>query len=241
MTIVRPDVTFDAKKHKYYLDGEELLGISTVAKIGGALDAFGVASAWGYNLGVEGAYEIRNLSQFETLKAFKDEMKRRGLTPWSKSKKAQDRGNYVHDVLEALATSGEVPDLDGIAGEEAGHARGVLKWYVEWQPSFVSTEVQVVSATHKFAGRYDIRARVKDVLCLIDLKTSKRVYEEQHFPQLMGYEIASVEMGFPPTEEQYVLNTHPDGTYDFVLSTAIEEDFLAFLAAAKSIRRMKGK
>ena len=78
-------------------------------------------------------------------------------------------------------------------------------------------------------------------LCLVDLKTSKDVYPEQHFPQLAGYELASVEMGFPPTDAQFVLNTKADGTYKFVRSTATADDFLNYLAAYRSIKRLSKK
>ncbi len=76
-------------------------------------------------------------------------------------------------------------------------------------------------------------------LLLVDLKTSKRVYPKSHFPQLAGYELASVEMGFPPTDAQFVLNTHPDGTYDFKRSWATPDDFIAFCDAMRAIKRLE--
>jgi hypothetical protein len=79
----------------------------------------------------------------------------------------------------------------------------------------------------------------QDALCLVDLKTSKSVYPTSHMAQLSGYELASVEMGFPATDAQFVLNTHPDGTYDFVPSWSQAEDFLAYLGALRAIRRIE--
>jgi hypothetical protein len=195
-------------------------------------------------------------------------LKARGQTPWTTRDKAADRGTWVHDILEQLAQEDEVPtakDIESYSEEIRGHVRAVIAWYLDYRPTFVATEVQVTSAEHGFAGRYDIRCmvpvhklrdhldcgRLRDLdeidggpdfvsaLCLVDLKTSKDVYPEQHFPQLSGYELASVEMGFPPTDAQFVLQTRPDGTYQFKRSWSVPEDFLAYLGALKAIRRIQ--
>jgi hypothetical protein len=115
----------------------------------------------------------------------------------------------------------------------------------------VALEVQVASLEHGFAGRYDVRCMIDAArlglppglkrLCLVDLKTSKRIYPLTHYPQLAGYELASVEMGFPATDAQFVLNTHPDGTYSFEQSYATGEDFLAYLGAMRAIRRLQAE
>jgi hypothetical protein len=80
-------------------------------------------------------------------------------------------------------------------------------------------------------------------LCLLDLKTSKGVYPETHFPQLEGYEGAGVEMGFPATDARLVLNTWPTGEHepgrDLCVSWATYEHFLAYLEAMRAIRRIK--
>lgn len=268
--INRPATEFEPVEHKYTLNGTTLLGMSTVAKIGGAEETWGIASAWGYRIGREGALEVMNdwgepgreVSNEELYR----ELKSRGLTPWGQRDKAASRGTWVHDVFEALAQEKAMPDLSGIDDEHRGHAQALLKWFVDYRPIFTATEVQVTSERLGVAGRYDIEAllgaeqlvplfedhesvqaeRVRaeadmkgSALCLIDLKTSKGVYPTTHFPQLSGYELARVEMGFPPTDAQFILNTHPDGTYDFVPSWSTPEDFEGYAAALRSIRRVE--
>jgi hypothetical protein len=266
MTITRPATDFDGPSHTYTLEGEELLGVSTVAKIGGAESTWGVASAWGFRIGYEGAYEVlsqhargivtRQGSWPEHSDNLRNELKARGLTPWSVRDKAADRGTFVHDILERLGQEGEVPsatEIDSTYSEEIrGHVRAVIAWYLDYRPTFVATEVQVTSK-HGFAGRYDLRCFIdlhlrdeldlqqgdQRALCLVDLKTSKDVNPLTHVPQLSGYELASVEMGFPPTDAQFVLQTRPDGTYQFKQSWSTAEDFLAYLGALKAIRRIE--
>jgi hypothetical protein len=269
--ISRAPTSFVGKSHSYYLGGDKLAGVSSVAKIGDQ-DAWGVASAWGFRIGYEGAYEVfegigpaEEQRFVQSKDHLRELLQRRGATPWATRDKAGDRGTWVHDVLEGLGQSGEV-DLSGASDETRPHAQAVCKWFVDYRPQFVATEVQVVSERHRFAGRYDVRALISakrlldlfedhdsyqeknvremaeaggDALCLIDLKTSKRCYPTSHFPQLSGYEVASREMGFPATQAQFVLNTHPDGTYDFIPSWSNGEDFLDYLAAFNAIKRIQ--
>jgi hypothetical protein len=283
--IDRPVVNFDAIAHKYELEnGEPLSGVSSVAKLGGADDTWGIASAWGFRVGYEGAWDV--VDELDGLPADKDELRselnRRRLTPWGQRDKAGDRGTWAHDVLEQLGQAGEVADVTTFPDEVRGHVRSLYRFYLELRPSFVALEVQVASRVHGFAGRYDVRALIdaerilpaidpirtdpqaerirelaaegKRALGLLDLKTSKRIYPETHFPQLEGYEGAGVEMGYPATDFRAVINTHPDGKFqlaktdddgefatDFGVSWNTYEDFLDLLPTYKAIKRMKAR
>jgi hypothetical protein len=282
--IDRPETSFDAIEHAYYSEtGERLLGVSTVAKVGGVDDTWGIASAWGFRIGYEGAHELLSPigggADGKAWPATKDDLRQMlkdaGLTPWATRDRAADRGSWVHDVLEELGQEGQVPDMRAFeakhGAEAAGHARSVMAWFLAMRPQFVAMEVQVASRTHGFAGRYDVRAKVEArrvlqcidplrddeparrvrelaergewALGLIDLKTSKGIYPTTHFPQLEGYEGAGVEMGYPATDFRAVLNTWPTGEHesarDFAVSWSTYEDFLGYLGAMRSIRRLK--
>ena len=188
--IDRPDVDFDAVQHVYAMEGSDLLpggtmGISTVAKVGGVDDTWGIASAWGFRIGYEGAHALASekggLQPFEaevwdsetkgpktivvrTQDDLRAALKFANLTPWATRDKAAERGSWVHDVLEELGQDGKVHDPVAFRekhGEEAeGHARSVMAWFLHFRPSFVAMEVQVASRTHVFAGRYDVRCKI---------------------------------------------------------------------------------
>lgn len=285
--IDRPDVDFDAVEHVYSIGGERVAGVSSVAKIGGADDSFGIASGWGFRVGYESAWDYLQANPLPATKdGLREELKTRGMTPWAKKDRAAERGSAVHDALEELAQNDTVPIPEKFAEDEQGHVRSVLKWYLHFRPRFVATEVQVASRTHLFAGRYDLRvlirarlllplvdmpgmerlrqdpqavrirelaARDELALCLVDLKTSKRIYPETHFPQLSGYELAGVEMGYPATDCQLVLNTNEDGSFralpeknewdewsaDQAVSWSQPQDFVGLLAAFRTIKRLK--
>ncbi len=164
--IDRPVVDFDAVAHRYRLDtGEDLAGVSSVAKIGGAEDTWGIASAWGFRIGYEGAFDVAaDLVPADEWPGAKDDLReilrQRGLTPWSKRDKAAERGTWVHDVLESLGQDGEVADLAKFPDEVRGHVQSLYRWFLAFRPEFVALEVQVASRQYGFAGRYDVRAKV---------------------------------------------------------------------------------
>lgn len=274
--INRPETNFDGASHKYTktATGDVLYGVSTVAKIGEAEDSFSIGSAWGFRIGYEGVNQLLLDSVPELAWGdpydLRKELQARGLTPWATRDEAALRGNWAHDLLEALATDGtiNIDRMQRANDERQGHARAILNWFIKYRPRFVATEVQVTSDTHNFAGRYDIRCIIdakrllyfadelklndqqREVireyadrgvwpLCLVDLKTSKSIYPTSHYVQLEGYELAGVEMGFPPTDLRLVLNTRPDGTFRFEAGYAKPEHFLVYLEALKAIRYLK--
>jgi hypothetical protein len=222
-----------------------------------------------YKLAEEGDLRTLYSDEWALRKALSEE----GLAPWSKRDRAAERGSWVHDVLEHLGQDGKVPSLDEFPPEVRAHVRSVLRWFLWLRPSFVAMEVQIASRTHGFAGRYDVRLKAdarkllecidplrddwqakrirelaavgKDALGLVDLKTSKSVYPETHFPQLEGYEGGGVEMGFPETDFRAVLNTNEDESFeparDFAISWATYDDFLGLLAAFRAIRDMEDR
>src|SRR5271170_1130947 len=106
--IERPNVIYDDKKHTYELDGVKLDGVSTVAKIG-ETEIWGVASAWAFRIGYEGAYDVLtdsaewagtpnpNIYAQQGKDALREALKQARKTPWNKTDEAKDRGNAIHE------------------------------------------------------------------------------------------------------------------------------------------------
>lgn len=167
LKIDRPDVVFDAAKHVYYLNGERVVGVSSVAKVIGFEETWGIASAWGFRVGYEGTWDRLESAAgryegnpWQDKDALRAELKDHKLTPWDTRDRAADRGTWVHDVLEGLAESGTVPEGEDWTDEVRGHVRAIMRWFLAMRPVFVATEVLVASRTHRFAGRYDFRCLV---------------------------------------------------------------------------------
>lgn len=169
------------------------------------------------------------------------------------------RGVSVHDALETFAKTGEMPEPSMFPPEEQGYVRGLVQ-FLSHIPSVqsIATEVMVGSIEHGFAGRYDWRFKTTEAHkvvkhrtpvrgaqwaelppgeFMLDLKTSSDVYPSHH-RQLEGYEGASIECGYGPTDARGILNVDAEGNYKFVRSRALYEDFLCVLRVWQSDRQM---
>ena len=203
-----------------------------------------------------GGWQVAGRDQvLEQLKAF-------GLDKDHVTSQAGDRGQSVHDAFELWSKEGLKPDPSIFSEQEHGYVEALLK-FIEDVPSLeaISWENQVASMEHQYAGRYDFRGRtnLEHEVCfrvtktrreyyailppgfgMIDLKTSKDVYFNQH-RQNEGYEIASVECGYEPTVWRAVLNVQKDGKYQLVRSVAEPSDWFAALEFYRSERAMQAR
>src|ERR1017187_2600108 len=180
-----------------------------------------------------------------------------GIDHRSETGKDAERGVGVHSVLEDWATTQKIPNVADFPEVQRGYIRGLSKWLMEWQPAFVEAELMIGSAVHGFAGRRDTVLEIDAASLpasvtgardfpdsardggriLGDLKTSKGIYPNSHYPQLAGYELGAVECGIPATVAQCIVNVHADGDCEIGWSDAEPEDFLTVLAAYKSQQR----
>lgn len=159
--IDRPNLQYDDKSHTYRLNGEKLLGVSTVSKLGDT-EAWGVASAWSFRLTYEGVVDLLAEGyEITTKDDLREALKRTKRTPWHTVGDAKDRGNAVHEALENLAQKNEVPILENFPEAQRGYVQGLCKWYLDYRPVFLATEIQVVSEKHLFAGRYDMIVEIE--------------------------------------------------------------------------------
>lgn len=196
---------------------------------------------------------------------------------------AGDRGKSVHDALENWAEKAIVPQPAVYTAEEQGYVAGLVDFLTDSGVEPLAAEVMVGSVKHKIAGRFDLRARipngaevvvktfpkakpirakVKGGDYLLDLKTSKDVYDT-HYLQLEAYEAASLECGYDPTLYRGVIHVTGDGRYELQLNvTRVADegkqrrylpdfengkplvnftDFKHVLAAKKALDRIKGR
>ena len=154
----------DAPHQKYITkDGEEVPGGSTICKIGDSAEPL---IMWAWKLGMEG----------------KDYRKERD--------RAADIGTLAHFMCEAYL-NGFVCDLSDYSQDYRDRAlvcySKFLDWWEEQELEVVATEIQLVHPELRFGGTIDLVARDKqDRLCLLDLKTSKRI-SDSYIRQIAGY------------------------------------------------------
>jgi hypothetical protein len=177
--------------------------------------------------------------------------------------KAADRGNGVHNALEAWAAVGAMPNEADFTYEEKGYIRGLIQFLIVAEAAGLKAEmmeVTVASVVHGFAGRFDLLARNEQDMqvitkifpkrppkmttvpagqrLLIDLKTSKEIYPT-HLLQLEAYEGGLQECGYGPTDARAVLHVTSDGRYEFRQAKATLEDYVAMVHADQALKRVK--
>jgi len=234
--MTRPVVEFQAEpKRRYLVDGEP---VPSVTQILGVLDKPALVW-WAMRVGVEGACKLQDSGSLpgdpeQAVKA----LTARKLTVNHVKTKAATRGTSLHDALEAYLAEGRVPMPAGFPEEDRGYVRALARAMLDLKPEPLRMEVVVGSAKHGYGGRYDLLCKLDSRTLRVDLKTGKRVYETAHL-QLAAYELAAIEMGEASTDGQAVLRLGEDGQYEFVMSRAAPEDFLAVKAAYDAVQGLK--
>ncbi len=226
--------------HRYDLFGSEVTngrvpGASTVAKIVGD----GIPPWWGMKVGVQGICALADRGigdDVQTTDEFIELLKEHKLTVNDVRDTAGFRGTAVHRFI----AQDPRPDIEEFAPEERPYIRSFLLWEEDAQPTYLAFEQMVAHPLYNFAGTYDARVKLGDRECIVDWKTSKRVYTEMHY-QLAGYELAASACGENKTDAQYVIRLDKDGGFpEVVKCEAIAEDFITALdlyASRKAVEK----
>jgi hypothetical protein len=117
---------------------------------------------------------------------------------------AGDKGSRIHKAIEDLI-SGETVSMDskytdnsGFESELTTEEYEAVLSFVDWaksvNPTFLHTEMTVISNTFGFAGTVDCIAKIGDDTFIIDWKSSQNVWPEMEL-QISAYKTALIEMG----------------------------------------------
>ena len=171
---------------------------------------------------------------------------------------ASSRGQTVHSAFSYWATTGMLPIPAEYPEHEQAYVIALIK-FLQAVPTLEPLEIELAvgSVEHGFAGRFDLRGKTTEAhkvvtkvypkvdekttripagVFLFDLKTSTDIYPE-HSLQLGGYELASIESGYEPTDGQVVVQLGDDGRYQCRRAHSTGEDFLAVKACWHALKR----
>lgn len=231
------EITFDEDAHKYLVDGSRFPSVTTLL---GVVDKSGPLMSWCETTTLEGVEEL--LAQGRQIPAgeLKDALRAANLTYRDRRDTAATRGTSVHDALEKLATDGTPPSLADFPSEDRGFVQALCSWWIRYQPEALMVEQIVASTRLRFAGKFDLLARIDGRVHLCDLKSSKRIYNT-HFAQVAGYALALEECGWDAPDVCSVVRVGEDGEYDFVESSATAEDFEAIAEMYEVLKRLNRK
>ncbi|MGZ4621499.1 MAG: hypothetical protein ACXVGF_04575 [Blastococcus sp.] len=160
---------FNAKAHRYWLDGKPIPGVTTLLGKGLPKPAI---PYWAAKTVAE--FVIDNPEQVEQLRQMGRGPAVAALkgVPWERRDEAAVRGTDVHALAEEVLHGREVDVPEHLVAHVEGYARWVDAFGVE--P--VLTERQVAHRSLWYAGTFDAIVTIGGVRWLLDWKTSKGVY-----------------------------------------------------------------
>lgn len=215
----RPD--FDEEKHRYTMGSKRMPGVTTIL---GVLDKPALVW-WGMRVGLRAAAQIVQEYDVSTFSTDPQIDGKNDVGDWEKATKelklttnhvrdnAGARGNIAHAGAEEWIKTQKPFDLSTASGEAKGYYQSAASFFVEVDAEWLASEVMVWSMKRWYAGTFDLLARVNGKLVLLDLKTSKDVYDT-HWLQLCAYEGARRELKLDPVEGIGVVHLTPDGQFD---------------------------
>lgn len=215
-------IEFSDSAHRYWIDGDHAYSVSSVLKQTVPVDL----SDWAKRQAIAGMLALRDevrvrpVGVNDALNLFSEH----GVGPDAHRDFAAARGTAVHDAFEKLGRDEELwianyyeweyVDKEGNVSfhDVRGYVRALNKWWLKFSPEVIEQELMVGSKARGYAGRFDSLCIIDGELWLIDLKTSKGVYESHHC-QLGLYARALEESGYGMPDRMGVLHVNNDGEY----------------------------
>jgi hypothetical protein len=142
------------------------------------------------------------------------------------------RGRAVHSLIETYLTSGEMLNISEFPDEYRPYLRSAAKFILTEDPEPEAVELLVCHPEFGYAGRLDLRARIRNGSRICDFKTSPNggVYAEAHI-QTFAYQLADERCGSEPADGRLIVAITPDG-YRVVEGVEVEKVWAGALAWA---------
>ncbi len=230
------------RSHYYTIDGEKVLGVTTVLSRGIPKDAL---TWWAARTVAEFVRDnpdvVDELRGDEDADALVKTLKR---VPFDLRNEAARQGTQVHGYAQALMR-GEAVDVPTAL---APYVDAALAFMDQWLPSPVLVETVVASRAHGYAGQLDLVADLPSGLrVLIDYKTARSGIWPEAALQMAGYRWADCYLGDDGTEmpmcevdiqAAMVVWLRGDGTYEVIPVTCELRQFETFLTVLRQVKLM---
>lgn len=211
------ELIFDTTRHQYTVDGEVILGCTSVLQI----IAKPALMFWSANCAADYFKEHINpgvsLDEIEIENIWKEA--KRAHT--KKKESAGDIGHLVHDFVDKFC-KGENPSMP-INEQAQGGVNRFLKWATDNDVHFLINEQPCFSRKYKYAGTIDGICKIGKKMYIFDLKTSNHIVPE-YWLQTSAYLNARTEE-FPQEKFDGILVLRvgkEDGELEFVIKPMSE-------------------
>lgn len=234
------EFVFNEKTHRYYLDGKQMTGVTTILGViakpqlisWAANQAVDYIKENAQRTGIMGATNEPplgvKLSDYVVQEATLEEARK----AWTvKRDKSAELGTAVHAEIEQLIKC----KMNGLEWfTDSPQVQHFLNWVEKYKVEFIASEEQVYSEKLFVAGTYDFACIIDGRKYLGDLKTANALYPE-YFYQCAAYRMMAEEMGQTDFKGSILVRIGRDGKFnedeDVIISESYEDEKQAFLSA----------
>jgi len=191
------DLKYDDKKHAYMVGDEPVI---SVTKIVDAVFPKNLTE-WAAKAGADWWWDTYLAKEFVKIIVMDGKVCYNGIRNAHKdiSREAKNIGTDVHKWIE-LWIKFKIHGGSSVADypyEVKTPMENFHKWVGSRDIEWISTEQKIYSKLYNFAGTVDAIAKVDGKVCVIDFKTSAKIYKE-YYMQVSAYYGALAEMGMEP-------------------------------------------
>ncbi len=227
------EIEFDEKKHKYYVDGEEIPSVTTILK---SVVNKPRLTYWAIARVVD--YINDNVKDDIDEDGWNELLINAKKAPDSIKNESAGKGTEVHRWIENYILGKKKK----ISKENKGYINAFKDWLKHNKGiKLLESEVLVynnVEGYGAYCGTLDILAEDERGLIVIDIKTSRNMYPE-HIMQTSAYQGAYESMTGKKIVARIVLKLGEDGTYNVFLTKEFENDFNAFKSSMRLHKYLK--
>jgi len=185
-------------KGRHYRTPDDML-VPSVTNVIGILDKPALPR-WAAKLVAERAMHLKhslaNMDDNEVVDTLKG-------APWSKSKRAADRGTDIHAYLEARLNRLEPEEL---SDDAVPYKQAADDWFDAVGASFEDVQTEVTLFHPSYAGTTDLIGILDGAACIVDFKTSKAIYDEA------ALQLSALAGCYTDAEGKSLPWRNPDGT-----------------------------
>jgi len=185
-------------KGRHYRTPDDML-VPSVTNVIGILDKPALPR-WAAKLVAERAMHLKhslaNMDDNEVVDTLKG-------APWSKSKRASDRGTDIHAYLEARLNRLEPEEL---SDDAVPYKQAADDWFDAVGASFEDVQTEVTLFHPSYAGTTDLIGILDGAACIVDFKTSKAIYDEA------ALQLSALAGCYTDAEGKSLPWRNPDGT-----------------------------
>ena len=227
-------LAFNAKQHRYTLDGKALTGVTTVLGVIAKPQLIGWAANMAVDYVKEHLYDgdidhLRNVVLEEARKAHQRKKEAGGV-------KGKDVHALVEEYIKRCIADGATHPADADADPMVAK---FATWACENDIKFLASEERVYSREWWLAGTFDFSFEKDGKRFIGDLKTMKRMWDRTPFFQTAAYRKMSIEMGQPMYDGSCIVNINKE-SHELTVHWSFdwESDQKAFEAALTLYRQL---